>query len=49
LIQAAGRSAEEILASLQSRLSNDEDTERSMVADQLREIAILRLAGVVSP
>jgi 2-oxo-4-hydroxy-4-carboxy-5-ureidoimidazoline decarboxylase len=49
LIQAAGRTAEEILASLQSRLRNDEETERSIVADQLREIAILRLAGVVSP
>jgi 2-oxo-4-hydroxy-4-carboxy-5-ureidoimidazoline decarboxylase len=49
LIQAAARSAEEILASLQSRLSNDEDTERSIVADQLREIALLRLAGVVVP
>jgi 2-oxo-4-hydroxy-4-carboxy-5-ureidoimidazoline decarboxylase len=49
LIQAAGRSAEEILASLQSRLRNDEETERSIVADQLREIAILRLAAVVSP
>lgn len=49
LIQAAGRSAEEILTSLQSRLSNEEDTERSIVADQLREIALLRLAGVVAP
>lgn len=48
LIQAAGRSAEEILASLQSRLGNEEDTERSIVADQLREIALLRLAGVVA-
>jgi 2-oxo-4-hydroxy-4-carboxy--5-ureidoimidazoline (OHCU) decarboxylase len=34
---------------LQSRLRNDEETERSIVADQLREIAILRLAAVVSP
>jgi len=49
LIQAAGRTAEEILASLQSRLRNDEETERSIVADQLREIAILRLAAVMSP
>jgi 2-oxo-4-hydroxy-4-carboxy-5-ureidoimidazoline decarboxylase len=49
LIQAAGRSAEEILASLESRLGNNEEIERSIVADQLREIALLRLAGVVAP
>jgi len=40
---------EEIRASLESRLGTDEETERSMVADQLREIALLRLAGVVAP
>ena len=49
LIRAAGRSAEEILAALESRLSNDEDTEQAIVADQLREIALLRLAGAVAP
>lgn len=49
LIRAAGRSAEQILASLESRLGNDEETERAIVADQLREIALLRLAGVVAP
>jgi 2-oxo-4-hydroxy-4-carboxy-5-ureidoimidazoline decarboxylase len=49
LIRAAGRSAEEILAALESRLTNDEGTERAIVADQLREIALLRLAKAVTP
>ena len=49
LIRAAGRSAEEILAALESRLANDEQTERTVVADQLRQIALLRLAQAVSP
>ena len=49
LIRAAGRSAEEILAALESRLTNDEETERAIVADQLRQIALLRLAGAVTP
>ena len=49
LIRAAGRSAEEILAALESRLANDEETEQAVVADQLRQIALLRLAGVVAP
>jgi xanthine/uracil permease len=49
LIRTVGRSAEEIRASLESRLGTDEETERSIVADQLREIALLRLAGVVAP
>jgi 2-oxo-4-hydroxy-4-carboxy-5-ureidoimidazoline decarboxylase len=49
LIRAAGRSAEEILQALESRLTNDEETERAIVADQLRQIALLRLAGAVAP
>lgn len=49
LIRAAGRSAEEILAALESRLTNDEETERAVVADQLRQIALLRLTGAVAP
>ena len=48
LIRAAGRSAEEILAALESRLTNDEKTEQSIVADQLRQIALLRLSKAVS-
>ena len=49
LIRAAGRSAEEILSVLESRLTNDEETEGAIVADQLRQIALLRLAGAVAP
>lgn len=49
LIRAAGRSAEEILAALESRLAHDEETERPVVIDQLRQIALLRLAGAVAP
>jgi 2-oxo-4-hydroxy-4-carboxy-5-ureidoimidazoline decarboxylase len=47
LIRAAGRSSEEILAALEARLANEPDTEERLVADQLREIALLRLAGRV--
>lgn len=46
LIRAAGRSSTEILDKLQTRLGND--TEDEVVADQLRQIALVRLAGVVS-
>ncbi|UNX54897.1 2-oxo-4-hydroxy-4-carboxy-5-ureidoimidazoline decarboxylase [Georgenia sp. TF02-10] len=45
LIRAAGRSAEEILAALEQRLGNDPATERRVAAEQLREIAVLRLRG----
>jgi 2-oxo-4-hydroxy-4-carboxy-5-ureidoimidazoline decarboxylase len=47
LIRAAGRSSEEILATLETRLGNDPDIEDRIVSDQLREIALLRLAGLV--
>lgn len=46
LIRAAGRSSEEILAALEERLTNDPETEKAIMADQLREIAVLRLQGV---
>lgn len=45
LIRAAGRSPQEILDELERRLTNDPATEVAEVADQLREIARLRLAG----
>lgn len=45
LIRAAGRSAEEILTALDGRMANDAATERRIAAEQLREIAILRLRG----
>lgn len=48
LIRAAGRSAEEILASLQTRLTHTDDEEDRVVAGQLREIALLRLKGVIA-
>jgi len=47
LIRAAGRSSAEILAELQRRLGNNDETERSETVTQLREIAVLRLEQVV--
>lgn len=49
LIRAAGRSSQDILAALRARLDNDVETETEVVADQLRQIALVRLAGTVSP
>lgn len=43
LIRAAGRSAGEILAALQERLAHTPEQEEPVVAQQLREIAALRL------
>ncbi len=48
LIRAAGRSAEEILALLEERLGNDPETELAVTAEQLREIALLRLEGLIT-
>lgn len=48
LIRAAGRTAPEILASLQERLNHTAEEEDAIVARQLREIALLRLEGVIS-
>jgi len=45
LIRAAGRDAEAILAELDRRLGNDEETERAETVDNLRQIALLRLEG----
>jgi 2-oxo-4-hydroxy-4-carboxy-5-ureidoimidazoline decarboxylase len=47
LIRAAGRSAAEILAELRRRLGNDDATERAETVDQLRQIALLRLEGLL--
>jgi 2-oxo-4-hydroxy-4-carboxy-5-ureidoimidazoline decarboxylase len=49
LIRAAGRSPEEILENLSRRMDNDPATEQAVVADQLRQIALLRLEGIVTP
>lgn len=48
LIRAAGRTPQEILAVLQKRLGNTPEQEAPIVAQQLREIAVLRLKGVMS-
>lgn len=47
LIRAAGRSAGEILEQLTLRLGNTPEQEDQIVAEQLREIALLRLAGII--
>jgi 2-oxo-4-hydroxy-4-carboxy-5-ureidoimidazoline decarboxylase len=47
LIFASGRSQEEILASARERIDNDEETERAVVKDELRKIALLRLERVL--
>ncbi|GAA3706741.1 2-oxo-4-hydroxy-4-carboxy-5-ureidoimidazoline decarboxylase [Zhihengliuella alba] len=47
LIRAAGRSPEEILAELQRRLENTAEQEDRETADQLRQIALLRLRGAL--
>jgi 2-oxo-4-hydroxy-4-carboxy-5-ureidoimidazoline decarboxylase len=43
LIFASGRTREEILAVARERIGNDEQTERAIVTDELRKIALLRL------
>jgi len=47
LIRAAGRSADEILAELERRLGNSPEDELPEIDRQLREIAVLRLRGVL--
>lgn len=49
LIRAAGRSAREILDLLTQRLGNTPAEEELIVAQQLREIALLRLQAVIEP
>jgi len=48
LVRAAGRSAEELLDLLEQRLGNDPETERRVTREQLAEIALLRLEGLVA-
>ncbi|MEE2522056.1 2-oxo-4-hydroxy-4-carboxy-5-ureidoimidazoline decarboxylase [Pseudarthrobacter sp. J75] len=48
LIRAAGRSKPEILAALQERLGHTPEQEEPIIQEQLRQIALLRLEGVVS-
>ncbi|WP_456844255.1 2-oxo-4-hydroxy-4-carboxy-5-ureidoimidazoline decarboxylase [Cellulomonas sp. P5_C6] len=49
LIRAAGRTRPEILESLQHRLTLSDDAELAEVADQLRQIALLRLRTLFAP
>lgn len=49
LVRAAGRDSAEILAELDRRLFNDDETERREVVGELRQIALLRLEQVVQP
>ncbi|HBH56481.1 MAG TPA: OHCU decarboxylase, partial [Kocuria sp.] len=48
LIRAAGRSLPEILAEARRRMTNTPEDERREVAEQLRQIAVLRLEGMLS-
>jgi len=48
LIRAAGRTADQMLAELERRLRNDDDAERAETVDNLRQIAMLRLEGMVA-
>ncbi|WP_102158588.1 2-oxo-4-hydroxy-4-carboxy-5-ureidoimidazoline decarboxylase [Zhihengliuella halotolerans] len=48
LIRAAGRSAEEILSEATRRVQNTDEAEAAETADQLRQIALLRLHGAVA-
>ena len=48
IIRAAGRSKEEILAELHRRLTLPADEELSIVGEQLRDIALLRLEKLYS-
>lgn len=47
LVCASGRSGAELLEVLRSRMHNDPRTELGVVADELRKIALLRLAKVI--
>ena len=47
LVRAAGRSAPEILAELDRRLDNDDETERDETVRQLGEIAVRRLESTI--
>ncbi len=47
LVCAAGRSAEDLLATLHERLDHDPSTERAVALRELAAINRLRLAGLV--
>ena len=49
LICASGLSGQEMLDQLRARLENDEETERTVVRDELRKITRLRMTKLLSP
>ncbi|HEU5044713.1 MAG TPA: 2-oxo-4-hydroxy-4-carboxy-5-ureidoimidazoline decarboxylase [Nocardioidaceae bacterium] len=49
LICATGLGKEQILDALRKRLTHDDETERGVVKNELRKIALLRLAKLVQP
>ena len=49
LVRAAGRTGPELLHLLEERLANQPATERQVTRAQLAEIALLRLAALVTP
>ncbi|HEY0813035.1 MAG TPA: 2-oxo-4-hydroxy-4-carboxy-5-ureidoimidazoline decarboxylase [Pseudonocardia sp.] len=48
LVCASGRSAEDLLATLHARLTNDAPTERAVALSELAAINRIRIAGMVS-
>ncbi|PPG91608.1 OHCU decarboxylase [Rathayibacter sp. AY1F3] len=46
LLRAAGRDRAEVVAELERRLGLDDETEARIVAEQLREITVLRVRGL---
>jgi 2-oxo-4-hydroxy-4-carboxy-5-ureidoimidazoline decarboxylase len=48
LIFATGKGAPEMLAAARERLAHDEATERPVVQEELRKIALLRLERLVA-
>ncbi|MGQ7296248.1 2-oxo-4-hydroxy-4-carboxy-5-ureidoimidazoline decarboxylase [Quadrisphaera sp. KR29] len=48
LVRAAGLTSQEVLAALEARLGNDAAAELEVAADQLRQIALLRLQAALA-
>lgn len=48
LVCASGRSSEDMLADLQSRIGNDPATEARVVAEELRKITLLRVEKLIN-
>jgi 2-oxo-4-hydroxy-4-carboxy-5-ureidoimidazoline decarboxylase len=47
IVRAAGRDGHDILEHLQQRLDNSDDLERAATIDQLTQIAVLRMRGLM--